>query len=160
MPTPRNPHPVPVRSTGASEALGGLEPVLAALAAPGLVVDLTLEGLMHARETPAILGGGARILHVSNEHPEALERLRPDPALETEVRAAARLLRAAQRMTRDVAGRNRAGRRPARRQQRRRVGLDRQARHPRALARRPRGRVPRRRHGAWRAGAGPRATPT
>ena len=72
---------------------------LRALAAPGLVVDLTLEGLMHARETPAILGTGARILHVSNEHPEALERLRPDPALETEVRAAARLLRAAQRMT-------------------------------------------------------------
>ena len=99
VPTPRNPHPVPVRSTGASEALGGLEPVVRALAAPGLVVDLTLEGLMHARETPAILGTGARILHVSNEHPEALERLRPDPALETEVRAAARLLRAAQRMT-------------------------------------------------------------
>ncbi len=99
VPTPRNPHPVPVRSTGASEALGGLEPAVRALAAPGLVVDLTLEGLMHARETPAILGAGARILHVSNEHPEALERLRPDPALETEVRAAARLLRAAQRMT-------------------------------------------------------------
>ncbi len=99
VPTPRNPHPVPVRSTGASEALGGLDPVVRALAAPGLVVDLTLEGLMHARETPAILGGGARILHVSNEHPEALERLRPDPALEAEVRAAARRLRAAQHMT-------------------------------------------------------------
>ena len=98
VPTPRNPHPVPVRSTGASEALAGLEPALAALARPGLAVDLTLEGLMHARETPAILAAGARILHVSNEHPEALERLRPDPALEGEVRAAARALRDAQTM--------------------------------------------------------------
>lgn len=104
VPTPRNPHPVPVRSTGASEALAGLAPaigapVIATLGASGLVVDLTLEGLMHARETAAILQGGARILHISNEHPEALERLRPDPALETEVRAAARTLRAARRMT-------------------------------------------------------------
>lgn len=99
VPTPRNPHPVPVRSTGASEALGGLEPVVRALASAGLIVDLTLEGLMHAKETPTILKGGARILHISNEHPEALERLRPDPALETEVRAAARLLRAAATMT-------------------------------------------------------------
>lgn len=98
VPSPRNPHPVPVRSTGASEALAGLEPAVRALAAPGLVVDLTLEGLMHARETAAILKSGARILHISDEHPEALERLRPDDALETAVRAAARSLRAASRM--------------------------------------------------------------
>ncbi len=98
VPTPRNPHPVPVRSTGASEAIGGLAPVLAALERAGLVVDLTLEGLMHARETSAILKAGARILHISNEHPEALERLRPDPALEAEVRHAARRLRGAATM--------------------------------------------------------------
>jgi len=99
VPTPRNPHPVPVRSTGASEALAGLEPALAALGQSGLVVDLTLEGLMHARETPGILAAGARILHISNEHPEALERLRPDPALEEQVRAALRRLRAAATMS-------------------------------------------------------------
>ena len=28
LPTPRNPHPVPVRSTGASVALGGLAPAV------------------------------------------------------------------------------------------------------------------------------------
>ena len=99
VPTPRNPHPVPVRSTGASEALGGLAPVVQALSVPGLIVDLTIEGLMHARETPAILASGARILHISNEHPEALERLRPVAALETAVRAAARMLRGAGLMT-------------------------------------------------------------
>ena len=85
VPTPRNPHPVPVRSTGASEAIGGLAPVVAALGQAGFVVDCTLEGLMHAKETPAILKAGARILVVSNEHPEALERLAPDPALEARV---------------------------------------------------------------------------
>jgi 2,5-dihydroxypyridine 5,6-dioxygenase len=98
LPTPRNPHPVPVRSTGASEAIGHLAPVVAALGQAGFVVDCTLEGLMHAPETPQILKAGARILVISNEHPEALERLRPDPALETRVRAAGKMLRGSRRM--------------------------------------------------------------
>jgi 2,5-dihydroxypyridine 5,6-dioxygenase len=98
VPSPRNPHPVPVRSTGASEAIGGLAPVVTALGQAGFVVDCTLEGLMHARETPDILKAGARILVISNEHPEALERMRPDAALETRVRAAAKMLRASARM--------------------------------------------------------------
>jgi len=99
LPTPRNRHPVPLRSTGASEAIGGLAPVIGALGSAGFVVDCTIEGLMHAPETPAILKAGARIMVISNEHPEALERMAPDPALETRVRAAARLLRGAKRMT-------------------------------------------------------------
>ncbi len=98
VPTPRNRHPVPVRSTGASEAIGRLAPVVAALGQSGFIVDCTLEGLMHAPETPDILKAGARILVISNEHPEALERMRPDPALETRVRVAAKMLRAAKRM--------------------------------------------------------------
>jgi 2,5-dihydroxypyridine 5,6-dioxygenase len=95
---PRNAHPVPVRSTGASEAIGKLAPVVAALGQAGFVVDCTIEGLMHAPETPAILKAGARILVISNEHPEALERLAPDSAVETRVRAATKLMRAAKRM--------------------------------------------------------------
>jgi 2,5-dihydroxypyridine 5,6-dioxygenase len=99
VPKPRNPHPVPVRSTGASEAIGRLEPVVAALGQSGFVVDCTLEGLMHAPETPAILKAGARILVISNEHPEALERFRPDGELEKKVRAATKMMRGAKRMT-------------------------------------------------------------
>jgi 2,5-dihydroxypyridine 5,6-dioxygenase len=99
VPTPRNPHPVPVRSTGASEAVGRLEPVVTALGQAGFVVDCTLEGLMHAPETPAILKAGARILVISNEHPEALERFRPDGDLEKKVRTATKMVRAAKRMT-------------------------------------------------------------
>ena len=34
VPTPRNRHPVPVRSTGASEAIGGLAPVVGRSARP------------------------------------------------------------------------------------------------------------------------------
>ncbi len=99
VPTPRNPHPVPVRSTGASEAIGGIKPVVTALAQADFVVDCTLEGLMHAKETAEILKAGARILVISNEHPEALERMRADPALEARVRAAAKMLRGSKRMT-------------------------------------------------------------
>src|SRR5512144_1640937 len=98
VPTPRNRHSVPVRSTGASEAIQHLSPVVTALQQAGFVVDCTIEGLMHAAETPEILKAGSRILVISNEHPEALERMVPDPALEKRVRVAARLLRGTKRM--------------------------------------------------------------
>ncbi|HZD90383.1 MAG TPA: peptidase M29 [Pseudolabrys sp.] len=99
VPTPRNPYLVPVRSTGSSEAIQRLEPVVSALGQAGFVVDCTLEGLMHAPETPEILKAGARIMVISNEHPEALERMRPDSALEKRVRAATKMLRGSKRMT-------------------------------------------------------------
>lgn len=99
VPTPRQTAPVPVRSTGASQALGNLEPVIAALASSVLVVDLTLEGLLHAPELPRILQGGARVLMISNEHPEVLERLPSDPILQDKVRAGLKKLRGAKQMT-------------------------------------------------------------
>src|SRR6202011_244272 len=98
VPTPRNRQIVPVRSTGASEAIQRLAPVVSALQQAGFVVDCTIEGLMHAVETPEILKAGARILVISNEHPEALERMVPDTALEKRVRAAAKMLRGTKRM--------------------------------------------------------------
>jgi 2,5-dihydroxypyridine 5,6-dioxygenase len=87
-----------VRSTGASTALQQLAPVIAALAGSTLVVDCTVEGLMHAPELPAILRGGARVIYVSNEHPEALARLLPDAALEPLVKDHVKRLRAARSM--------------------------------------------------------------
>lgn len=98
VPTPPLATMIPVRSTGASDALQRLVPVLAALKASPFVVDLTVEGLLHAIDLPEILGAGARVLMVSNEHPEILERTRPDPALEPKVRAGMRLLKAAKTM--------------------------------------------------------------
>ncbi|WP_366657168.1 2,5-dihydroxypyridine 5,6-dioxygenase [Fodinicurvata sp. EGI_FJ10296] len=99
VPTQPPSAPVPVRSTGASQALGGQGPAVTALADSSLVVDLTVEGLLHAPELPDILARGARVLMVSNEHPEALARLVPDPALEPAVKAAVKEVRAAREMS-------------------------------------------------------------
>jgi len=93
VPTPRQSAPVPIRSTGASVALQNLAPAIAALAGSRFVADCTVEGLMHAAELPQILKGGARVLYISNEHPDVLERLVPSPADEEQVRAGMRRMR-------------------------------------------------------------------
>jgi 2,5-dihydroxypyridine 5,6-dioxygenase len=81
VPTPANPHPVPIRSTGASQALAGNRAAIAGLAAADIVLDCTVEGLLHAPELGAILAGGTRVLMFSNEHPENFERYAFDPDL-------------------------------------------------------------------------------
>ena len=97
VPSPFEPGP-PVRSTGACTALHGLDPVVAALAQATLVVDCTVEGLMHAPQLPAILKGGARVIYVSDEHPEALARLVPDDAIEPLVKDHIKRVRSAKAM--------------------------------------------------------------
>ena len=96
--SPKLSAPVPVRSTGACDAIARLAPVVQALSACTFVADLTVEGLLHAPELPDILKAGARVLMVSNEHPEVLERCAPDAALEPKVKAGIKLLRAARSM--------------------------------------------------------------
>ena len=90
------------RSTGASPAIQQRGPVIAALQACTLVIDITVEGLMHAPELPAILRGNGhtqpRVVYVSNEHPEALARLLPDEATEARVKAHVKRVRAAKAM--------------------------------------------------------------
>lgn len=98
VPTPRMGRMI-ARSTGASRALVGFDTVVATLKTVDVVVDLTVEGLMHAAETGPILASGTRIQVISNEHPEILERMRPDPTLREAVRAAARRCREAATMT-------------------------------------------------------------
>lgn len=98
LPTPRQTAPVPVRSTGASDAIAGLGPVVQALAGSVFVADCTVEGLQHAAELPQILKGGARVLAISNEHPEILERTAPRVEDEGPVRDAMRKLKAAKAM--------------------------------------------------------------
>jgi 2,5-dihydroxypyridine 5,6-dioxygenase len=96
--TPALAAPVPVRSTGASDAIQGIEPVLRSLEACSFVADLTVEGLLHAADLPRILNAGTRVLMVSNEHPEVLERCAPDASLEPRVRAGMKLLKASRSM--------------------------------------------------------------
>jgi 2,5-dihydroxypyridine 5,6-dioxygenase len=81
VPTPASAHPVPIRSTGASQAIAHNRSVLAALSSADLVIDCTVEGLLHAPELGRILGGGARVLMISNEHLDTFDRLTWDPDL-------------------------------------------------------------------------------
>ncbi|MGA8004887.1 MAG: peptidase M29 [Burkholderiales bacterium] len=98
IPTPAQTAPVPIRSTGASNVLRDLGAAINALASCAFIADCTAEGLMHAVELPQILKGGARVLYISDEHPDALERLAPSPADEQRVRAGMRRLREAKHM--------------------------------------------------------------
>ena len=98
VPTPRAAHPVPIRSTGASQALAGNRAALAALGAADLVIDCTVEGLLHAPELGTILGAGARVLMISNEHLDTYDRLGWDDDLPRRVELAHQRLRAAATM--------------------------------------------------------------
>ncbi len=105
IPTPKLSAQVPVRSTGSSPVIGGMAPVIDALAGAHTVIDCTVEGLLHAKELRQILGKGARVFMISNEHPEVLERCQPDPALRPIVDAAKeRLARATEMTVRSQAG--------------------------------------------------------
>lgn len=99
MPTPRNTAPVPVKSTGTSWAIQGNRAVIEALSRVEVVVDCTVEGLIHAPEWPEIEAAGvARLLVITNEHPEILERLEPTKALGEKVQRGIEMLRAAKAM--------------------------------------------------------------
>ncbi len=97
--TPANPGPLPIRSTGASQALAGNPAALAALGASTFVADCTVEGLLHAPELGSILDSGTRVLMISNEHPENTERWPLDDSLVHAVDGAVESLSAAQAMT-------------------------------------------------------------
>jgi 2,5-dihydroxypyridine 5,6-dioxygenase len=87
-----------IRSTGASHALAGENAAIARLGDANLVIDLSVEGLMHARQTPQILAAGARIMTISNEHPEILARLSPNPVMKDIVTDAIKRCRTASKM--------------------------------------------------------------
>lgn len=98
VPTPPSSGPVPIRSTGHTVAIQENPAVIKALASSSFVVDVTVEGLLHSTERAAILAGGARAFMISNEHPETLERLMPDPALKAKVVKGVAMAKAAKRM--------------------------------------------------------------
>lgn len=99
LPTPNHINGPLVRSSGASLALTGQAGAVDALCRADVVIDLTIEGLMHASETAQILRSGTRILNISNEHPESLSRLVPQSSMKDIVRDSVRHLKDAQRMS-------------------------------------------------------------
>ncbi len=88
-----------IRSTGACEALNTAPDAVAKACEADVVLDLTIEGLMHARQTGKILQSGARILNISNEHPDILARLVPTPDMKDLVKDAVGKCRGASVMT-------------------------------------------------------------
>ena len=81
LPTLEQSAPVVVRSTGSSDAIQHKRPVIEALKAVDAIVDVTVEGLIHAAEMPEIHNAGTRLIVICNEHPEILERTEPDASL-------------------------------------------------------------------------------
>ena len=96
--TPKQSAPVPIRSTGASAALQNHKAAMGALTFGGLIIDCTVEGMLHAPELPAILKSGSRISMISNEHPDVLERVGSDPGLKDRVKAGMKWMRGAKEM--------------------------------------------------------------
>lgn len=89
---------IPLRSTGTSLAIAENKAVVKALAGADLIIDISVEGLLHARERPELLAQGARIFMVGNEHPEVFERLRPAPGLHELCLLGADMISKAERM--------------------------------------------------------------
>lgn len=98
MRTPANPGPVAIRSTGTSLAINQNAAAINALSNVPLVIDCTVEGMLHAKELGAILSSGTSILMVSNEHPEVYERMVHDPVMAERVAASHDLMKASKVM--------------------------------------------------------------
>jgi len=88
-----------VRSSGATNALTDQNHATRALCEADVVIDLTVEGLMHAPQTATILKSGTRIMNVSNEHPDTLCRLLPSDELMDTVKRHVKRIRSASEMS-------------------------------------------------------------
>ncbi len=97
--TPPEPQGPIVKSSGASTALTGQRLAISSLCAADVVIDLSVEGLMHAPETAQILKSGTRILNISGEHPDVLARLVPRDEDKAMVKDAVAHLRQSKTMT-------------------------------------------------------------
>lgn len=98
LPTPPQTAPVPVKSTGTCVAIQNRRAVVEALKRVEVVVDVTVEGLIHAEEWPEIELAGTRLLVICNEHPEILERTEPRAELGPKVALGIEMLRQASEM--------------------------------------------------------------
>lgn len=98
LPTAPQTAPVPVKSTGTSDAIQHKRHVIEALKQVEVIVDVTVEGLIHAEEMAEIEKAGTRLLVICNEHPEILERTEPQAELGPKVALGIEMLQAASEM--------------------------------------------------------------
>jgi len=98
MPTPPQTAPVPVKGTGTSLAIQHNRAAIEAMKQCEIVVDCTVEGMIHSPEWPEIDSAGARILVITNEHPEILERTEPFAELGPKVELGTKMIHDAKEM--------------------------------------------------------------
>jgi 2,5-dihydroxypyridine 5,6-dioxygenase len=98
MPTPPQTAPVPVKGTGTSLAIQHNRAAIEAMKQCEVIVDCTVEGMIHSPEWPEVESAGARILVVTNEHPEILERTEPKAELGPKVALGVQMLQDASEM--------------------------------------------------------------
>jgi len=98
LPTPAQTAPVPVKSTGTCVAIQRNRAVIEALKRVEIIVDVTVEGLIHAEEWPEIEEAGTRLFVICNEHPEILERTEPKADLGPKIALGIEMLRQASEM--------------------------------------------------------------
>ncbi len=98
VPTPAQTVPVPVRSSGYSFAIEDQPQVVAALASCPFVADLTVEGCVHSPAALDVRRNGTRMLYISNDHPESLERTRTNAEMKARIQQGRALMQNAECM--------------------------------------------------------------
>ncbi|WP_397475015.1 peptidase M29 [Pusillimonas sp.] len=98
VPSPPQGEVIPVRSTGSSIALKDNQLAVRAISGAEVIIDGSVEGLLHSSELSEALASGARMLMISNEHPDVLERIALGPSLKDAVLSARKQLTAANTM--------------------------------------------------------------
>ncbi len=99
VPTPPQRAPAPIRSTGATDSICGLVPAMKALTSGVFIADLTVEAMLHAPELAEIMKAGSRVLVISNEHREILERVTSDADLKDRVKIGTKIMKSGKTMS-------------------------------------------------------------
>ena len=98
IPSPPHEGPLPFRGSGTTDLIRDLRPVVSAMTSAAMVVDCSQESILYAVELREILDAGTRLLRISDEHPEILERLKPHTEDEQKTKLAKNMLDAAKTM--------------------------------------------------------------
>jgi len=87
-----------VRSSGATQILDAQPLAIQMMCEADIIIDVTVEGLMHAPQTGRILKSGTRIMNISPEHPDVLCRLLPTAEMKDIVKQSVAYCREAETM--------------------------------------------------------------
>ena len=98
LPSAPSTHIYPIRSNGSTECVNNYDFLISSLSDCDLVVDCTVEGLLHTKFMRKLIQSGGKVFMISNEHPEILCRLVPDQSLSLIVDKSLELISKSKRM--------------------------------------------------------------